>query len=42
MDQPPVHLLLGNDALSVVRDKLPVLSTEIDKWETVSKSTDFS
>ncbi|MGF6597932.1 NAD(P)-dependent dehydrogenase (short-subunit alcohol dehydrogenase family) [Paraburkholderia sp. GAS448] len=42
MDKPPVHLLLGNDALSVVRDKLSVLSTEIDKWEAVSKSTDFS
>jgi NAD(P)-dependent dehydrogenase (short-subunit alcohol dehydrogenase family) len=42
MDKPPVHLLLGNDALSVVREKLSGLSNEINEWETVSKSTDFS
>lgn len=41
-DNPPVHLLLGNDALSVVRKKLTGLSDEIDAWESVSKSTDFS
>ncbi|MGV2292437.1 oxidoreductase [Trinickia sp. YCB016] len=41
-DNPPVHLLLGNDALSVVREKLATLTAEIDAWETVSKSTDFS
>lgn len=41
-DNPPVHLLLGNDALSVVRKKLTDLSDEIDAWQSVSKSTDFS
>lgn len=41
-DNPPVHLLLGNDALSVVREKLATLTAEIDAWEAVSKSTDFS
>ncbi|QCP52961.1 oxidoreductase [Trinickia violacea] len=41
-DNPPVHLLLGNDALSVVREKLSALTAEIDAWEAVSKSTDFS
>lgn len=41
-DNPPVHLLLGNDALSVVRSRLAALNREIDGWESVSKSTDFS
>jgi hypothetical protein len=39
---PPVHLLLGNDALSVVRSRLAALNREIDEWENVSKLTDFS
>lgn len=42
LDNPPVHLLLGTDALGVVRKKLADLGREIDTWETVSKSTDFS
>ena len=41
-DNPPVHLLLGNDALSVVRKRLADLNDEIDRWASVSKSTDFS
>jgi NAD(P)-dependent dehydrogenase (short-subunit alcohol dehydrogenase family) len=41
-DNPPVHLLLGNDALTLVRRKLAALSAEIDDWEALSKSTDFS
>jgi NAD(P)-dependent dehydrogenase (short-subunit alcohol dehydrogenase family) len=41
-DNPPVHLVLGSDALSLVRDKLSGLQSEIDAWESVSKSTDFS
>jgi NAD(P)-dependent dehydrogenase (short-subunit alcohol dehydrogenase family) len=39
---PPVHLLLGSDAVTVVREKLSALNKEIDAWEAVSKSTDFS
>lgn len=41
-DDPPVHLVLGDDALKVVRDKISALSREIDAWESVSKSTGFS
>jgi len=41
-DNPPVHLLLGTDALGVVRKKLAELNDEIDQWASVSKSTDFS
>lgn len=37
---PPVHLLLGSDALSLVRQKLATFAQEIDKWETVTISTD--
>jgi NAD(P)-dependent dehydrogenase (short-subunit alcohol dehydrogenase family) len=38
--QPPVHLLLGKDALALVRDKLSTVSAEITAWEEVSASTD--
>jgi NAD(P)-dependent dehydrogenase (short-subunit alcohol dehydrogenase family) len=39
-DAPPAHLLLGSDALELVRQKLSGLSAEIDRWEAVSRSTD--
>jgi hypothetical protein len=37
---PPVHLLLGSDALALVRDKLSALEDEIRAWESVTVSTD--
>ncbi|MDO1528686.1 oxidoreductase [Fulvimonas sp. R45] len=37
---PPAHLLLGSDALSLVRGKLAALASEIDAWETLTRSTD--
>lgn len=40
-EQPPAHLLLGTDALRMVREKLASLNAEIDAWEAVSASTDF-
>ena len=39
-DTPPMHLLLGSDALELVRGKLSALGAEIDAWETLSRSTD--
>jgi NAD(P)-dependent dehydrogenase (short-subunit alcohol dehydrogenase family) len=39
-DNPPAHLLLGSDALGLVREKLSAIGGEIDAWETVSRSTD--
>jgi NAD(P)-dependent dehydrogenase (short-subunit alcohol dehydrogenase family) len=39
---PPVHLLLGSDALSLVREKLDGLKQEIDAWEHVAVGTDFT
>ncbi|WES67834.1 oxidoreductase [Superficieibacter sp. HKU1] len=37
---PPTHLLLGSDALSLVRQKLSALGKEIDEWEKLTCSTD--
>lgn len=39
-EQPPAHLLLGSDALGLVRAKLGAMDEEIAKWEDVSRSTD--
>lgn len=39
-ETPPAHLLLGSDALQLVRDKLAALQAEIDTWETLTRSTD--
>jgi NAD(P)-dependent dehydrogenase (short-subunit alcohol dehydrogenase family) len=41
-ENPPVHLLLGADALALVRDKLRGLSAEIDAWESLTLSTGFA
>jgi len=37
---PPAHLLLGSDALNLVRDKLSRAASEIDQWEALTRSTD--
>ena len=39
-DCPPTHLLLGSDALGLVRDKLSASESEIREWEAVTVSTD--
>lgn len=41
MPNPPVHLLLGSDALGLVRSKLEDLQKEITTWEALTRSTDF-
>jgi NAD(P)-dependent dehydrogenase (short-subunit alcohol dehydrogenase family) len=41
-DDPPMHLLLGRDAMNMVREKLGLLKNEFDAWEQVTLSTDFS
>ena len=38
--EPPAHLLLGSDALSLVRDKLTTLAESLTAWEAVTRSTD--
>jgi NAD(P)-dependent dehydrogenase (short-subunit alcohol dehydrogenase family) len=39
---PPTNLLLGSDALRLVREKLDSLKSEIDAWEKLTLSTDVS
>ena len=39
-EAPPTHLLLGSDALRLVRQKLAALDKEIEQWEKVTRSTD--
>lgn len=39
-ERPPTHLLLGSDALQLVRDKLTAMQTRLDEWEQVTRSTD--
>ncbi len=40
ISNPPSHLLLGSDALSLVRDKLEQSLKEIEQWESLTRSTD--
>jgi hypothetical protein len=40
-DNPPVHILLGTDALRLVRTHLTKLLEQIAAWEPLSQSTDF-
>jgi NAD(P)-dependent dehydrogenase (short-subunit alcohol dehydrogenase family) len=41
VDDPPAHLLLGHDAVQMVREKLGQLCADIKQWEQLSLSTDF-
>ncbi len=38
---PPVHLLLGTDALRRARERLDTVIEQIDGWEDTTRSTDF-
>lgn len=40
--QPPLHLLLGTDALRRAREKLGTVIDEIDRWEGLTRATDFA
>jgi NAD(P)-dependent dehydrogenase (short-subunit alcohol dehydrogenase family) len=39
-EHPPAHLLLGSDALALVRNKLTAFDEEVRSWEAVTVSTD--
>jgi hypothetical protein len=41
-ENPPTHLLLGDDALKFVREKRQGLNSEFARWENVTRSTDFA
>lgn len=38
---PPRHLVLGSDALRLIRTARQAVDEEIDKWEPLSRTTDF-
>ena len=40
--EPPLHLLLGSDALGRARSRIKELTATFDQWEQVSLSTDFT
>jgi NAD(P)-dependent dehydrogenase (short-subunit alcohol dehydrogenase family) len=40
--EPPLHLLLGPDALRRTREKLDAVIDEMDRWEDVTSSTNFA
>lgn len=39
-DEPPPQLLLGSDALALVRKRLSAMEAEIAEWEALTRSTD--
>jgi len=39
--KPPLHLLIGGDALDQLRAKLDAMRSETDIWENVTRGTDF-
>ncbi|MGN6594515.1 oxidoreductase [Sphingopyxis terrae] len=39
-DTPPPQLLLGSDALTLVRERLSAMQAEIAEWESLTRSTD--
>lgn len=40
-ENPPLHLVMGSDALERTRAKIQSLTKTLNAWEDVSKSTDF-
>jgi NAD(P)-dependent dehydrogenase (short-subunit alcohol dehydrogenase family) len=41
LDDPPLHLLLGNDVLTAFRQKLADLTAMVDAWEETTKDVGF-
>ena len=39
--KPPLHLLLGADALDLAKKKIQALEADFEAWETLTCSTDF-
>jgi len=39
--EPPLNLVLGSDALRRTRDRFERFGAEIERWASVSLSTDF-
>jgi NAD(P)-dependent dehydrogenase (short-subunit alcohol dehydrogenase family) len=41
-ENPPLRVLLGSDAVQIIRAELNTQFAEIDAWETFSRGTDFT
>ncbi len=41
-EEPPAHLLLGSDAIRLVRGDRAAVDAEFDAWEDLGRSTDFA
>jgi NAD(P)-dependent dehydrogenase (short-subunit alcohol dehydrogenase family) len=41
LENPPLHLLLGNDVLTAFRQKLADLTAMVDEWEATTKDVGF-
>lgn len=41
-DDPPLHLLLGEDVLHAFREKLTQWQTSLEEWEAITKDVNFS
>ncbi|HEY0661662.1 MAG TPA: oxidoreductase [Lysobacter sp.] len=39
-EAPPAHLVLGSDALTLIREKVADLQGELSRWEGLTRSTD--
>ncbi|MGH8778062.1 oxidoreductase [Paraburkholderia sp.] len=40
-DRPPLHLVIGGDALDLIRNKIADLQHDLDTWETLTRSTNL-
>jgi hypothetical protein len=38
----PFRLILGSDAIKIIRNELDTQFKELEKWEAISMATDFS
>jgi hypothetical protein len=39
--EPPLRLVLGNDALTILRDAYQSSAEELERWADLTRSTDF-
>jgi NAD(P)-dependent dehydrogenase (short-subunit alcohol dehydrogenase family) len=40
-ENPPVHLLLGNDAFGLLQSKINIITQDVEKWKSYTLSTGF-
>lgn len=41
MEQPPVHLFLGSDALNLAQTKIDIIQKDLNDYQALTQSTDF-